>query len=124
MFENGGWWHDVRILAATGEGVEVEEPRKWAGWWNEQIVRSLDHCQKSLEGTNRNQVSLVELSMQQQDALTVLLTGRSERGFADLIKRMVESRSLKFDMICLKPEVGPNNQRIKCERIRMSSTSQ
>jgi hypothetical protein len=49
--------------------------------------------------------------MKQKDALTVLLTGRSESGFAELIKRMVKSRSLEFDMVCLKPEVGPNSQR-------------
>lgn len=35
----GGWWHDERILAATGEGIEKELPRAWEGWWNEQIVR-------------------------------------------------------------------------------------
>lgn len=56
-------------------------------------------------------MQLVELSMQQKDALTVLLTGRSEAGFADIIKRMVTSRKLDFDLVCLKPEVGPNNQR-------------
>ena len=38
-FINGGWWHDPRILEATGEGIEKEEPRAWEGWWNEQIVR-------------------------------------------------------------------------------------
>ncbi|KAI9847226.1 MAG: hypothetical protein M1838_000986 [Thelocarpon superellum] len=92
-FANGGWWHDVRILAATGEGVEREEPRAWEGWWNENIV------------------SLVQLSMRQKDALTVLLTGRSEAGFADLIKRMVASKGLEFDLIGLKPAVGPYNQR-------------
>ncbi|KAL2014383.1 hypothetical protein VTN00DRAFT_1908 [Thermoascus crustaceus] len=92
-FANGGWWHDPNILAATGEGMEIEEARAWNGWWNEQIVQ------------------LVELSMQQKDALTVLLTGRSEAGFADIIKRMVASRKLEFDLICLKPEVGPNSQR-------------
>jgi hypothetical protein len=37
---NGGWWHDATILAATGEGIEKEEPRGWAGWWNELIVSS------------------------------------------------------------------------------------
>lgn len=56
-------------------------------------------------------VQLVELSMQQKDALTVLLTGRSEAGFGDIIKRMVTSRKLNFDLVCLKPEAGPNNQR-------------
>lgn len=37
-FTNGGWWHDARILQATGGGMEVEEPLGWKGWWNEQIV--------------------------------------------------------------------------------------
>jgi hypothetical protein len=49
--------------------------------------------------------------MEQKDALTVLLTGRSERNFADLIKKMVTSKKLEFDIVSLKPEVGPNNQR-------------
>ena len=57
------------------------------------------------------QVELVRLSVEQNDALTVLLTGRGERGFSSLIQRMVDSKSLDFDMVCLKPEVGPHNQR-------------
>ena len=54
----------------------------------------------------------MELSIRQQDALTILLTGRAERNFADIIQRMVRSKKLEFDMICLKPQFGPNNQRI------------
>ncbi|KAJ6040569.1 hypothetical protein N7444_009474 [Penicillium canescens] len=92
-FANGGWWHDPNILGATGKGMEVEEPRAWEKWWNEQILR------------------LVRMSMEQKDALTVLLTGRSEAGFADIIKRMVASQKLEFDLIGLKPEVGPHGQR-------------
>ncbi|KAL4908093.1 hypothetical protein BDW74DRAFT_115574 [Aspergillus multicolor] len=92
-FANGGWWHDPNLLSATGDGLEKEEPRAWKGWWNERIVQ------------------LVELSMKQKDAITVLLTGRSEAGFSDIVKRMVDSRKLEFDLICLKPEVGPNGQR-------------
>ncbi|KAI1807446.1 hypothetical protein F4811DRAFT_559763 [Daldinia bambusicola] len=93
VFVNGGWWHDSRILAATGEGVEQEEKRAWDGWWNEKIVE------------------LVRLSMKQNDALCVLLTGRSEHGFSQLIKRIVASKGLEFDLIGLKPSVGPNNER-------------
>ncbi|KAJ8132660.1 hypothetical protein O1611_g966 [Lasiodiplodia mahajangana] len=93
IFVNGGWWHDSRILAATGDGVEREEPRAWNGWWNEKVVE------------------LVQLSMKQKDALCVLLTGRSERGFSNLIKRIVTSKGLEFDMIGLKPDVGPNSER-------------
>ncbi|KAK9860589.1 hypothetical protein MYU51_005657 [Penicillium brevicompactum] len=92
-FSTGGWWHDPNILGATGKGIEVEEPRGWIGWWNENILR------------------LVKMSMDQKDALTVLLTGRSEAGFAEIIKRMTASQKLEFDLIGLKPEVGPNGQR-------------
>ncbi|KAL8840232.1 MAG: hypothetical protein Q9170_001439 [Blastenia crenularia] len=91
-FVNGGWWHDPPILEATGQGIEKEEPNGWNGWWNEQIVE------------------LVQLSIKQSNALTVLLTGRGENNFADLIKRIVASKNLAFDMICLKPQAGPNNQ--------------
>lgn len=56
------------------------------------------------------QAELVRLSMEQDDALTVLLTGRAENAFTDLIKRILASKKLSFDMICLKPENGPNNQ--------------
>ncbi|KAJ5046501.1 uncharacterized protein L3040_003744 [Drepanopeziza brunnea f. sp. 'multigermtubi'] len=91
-FNAGGWWHDSRILAATGEGVEKEEPRAWEGWWNEKIVE------------------LIQLSMQQKDAVTVLLTGRSEKGFTELLKKMIASKGLDFDIIALKPAAGPNNQ--------------
>jgi hypothetical protein len=51
--------------------------------------------------------------MKQKDALCVLLTGRSERGFSELIKRIVKSKGLEFDLIGLKPEVGPNSERFK-----------
>lgn len=49
--------------------------------------------------------------MEQKDAVNVLLTGRSEAGFAELIKRIVKSKHLDFDIICLKPEAGPSNQK-------------
>ena len=49
--------------------------------------------------------------MRQKDALTVVLTGRAEHNFADLIKRMIASKKLEADMVCLKPQVGPMGQR-------------
>lgn len=51
--------------------------------------------------------------MQQKDAVTVLLTGRGDVNFGNLIKKMVASRGLEFDIIALKPAVGPMNQPIK-----------
>ena len=42
--------------------------------------------------------------------LTVLLTGRAENKFSAIVKRIVKSKNLVFDMCCLRPSVGPNNQ--------------
>jgi hypothetical protein len=95
IFVNGGWWHDNRILASTGQGLDKEERRAWEGFWNEKIVE------------------LVNLTVKQPDALCVLLTGRSEKGFSDLLKRMVASKGLDIDMVCLKPQAGPANQRFQ-----------
>ncbi|KAK5060997.1 hypothetical protein LTR84_007538 [Exophiala bonariae] len=91
----GGWWHDSTILAATGQGIEKEEPRAWEGCWNETVVQ------------------LVELSMQSKDVLTVLLTGRGETNFAELVNRILNAKKLNFDLVVLKPEVGPAGQRFE-----------
>ena len=95
ILANGGWWHDKSILAATGEGLEKEELRAWDGHWNETVRE------------------LVELSVGSKDTLTVLLTGRNETSFADLVNRMCSSRKLDFDLVILKPEVGPAGQRFE-----------
>lgn len=55
-------------------------------------------------------MELVKLTIEQDDAVCVLLTGRSESGFSELIKRMVNAKNLDFDIIALKPAAGPNNQ--------------
>jgi len=91
-FTNGGWWHDEHILEATGEGLEKEEPRAWEGWWNENIAK------------------LVRMSAEEPGTLTVLLTGRAQKNFANIVTRMVQAKGLNFDMVCLKPEYGPTNQ--------------
>lgn len=70
----------------------MEEPRAWEGSWNEQIVE------------------LVRLSMEADDTLTVLLTGRTEVGFSDLLQRMLKAKGLVCDMVCLKPTVGPSGE--------------
>lgn len=93
VFAHGGWWHEPGILGATGEGVEKEEQRAWEGWWNDVVVQ------------------LVEASMSQKDVLTVMLTGRGETNFAELLNRMCNSKKLDFDLVVLKPEVGPQGQR-------------
>ncbi|KAK4612907.1 hypothetical protein CLAFUR0_13473 [Fulvia fulva] len=92
FLHNGGWWHNPNILAATGQGLEIEEKRAWEGCWNEKIAE------------------LVQLSMSEEHALTVLLTGRKEDGFSELIGRMIASKGLEFDMVCLKPSVSPSGE--------------
>ncbi|KAI6791220.1 hypothetical protein KC332_g14776 [Hortaea werneckii] len=92
FLHNGGWWHNPRILAATGQGLATEEQRAWEGYWNERIVE------------------LVRIASAAEDTLTVLLTGRMESAFSDLLIRMVKAKGLDFDMICLKPSVSPNGE--------------
>lgn len=79
----------------------------------ERLVERADRmipCPMQEEPRLRLKVNLVELSMQQKDALNVLLTGRAEGSFAEVIERIVKSRALKFDLIVLRPQVGPANQ--------------
>jgi hypothetical protein len=51
--------------------------------------------------------------MKQPDSLCVLLTGRAEDSFGNLIKKIVASKGLDFDMVGLKPKVSPTNQRFQ-----------
>lgn len=48
--------------------------------------------------------------MSEEDTLTVLLTGRKEDGFTDLIGRMIASKGLEFDLVTLKPTVSPTGE--------------
>jgi hypothetical protein len=89
LFLAGGWWHNPSILEATGSGMEIEEKRAWDGWWNEKVV------------------DLARISIDQEDVLAILLTGRHEARFADIIRRIAKSKSLDFDMVCLKKDEGP-----------------
>ena len=95
---DGGWWHNPSILSAVGAGIDVEEPRGWSGCWNEKIVE------------------LAQLSSQDPDTLTVLLTGRQESRFAELISRIITARGLQFDMVVLRPKVGPGGQELSSTR--------
>lgn len=89
----GGWWHSPAVLEATGRGLVEEEPRAWEGFWNERIVE------------------LVKMSTDNEsDALAILLTGRGEAQFSDLLTRMITAKKLDFPMVCLKPDSGPNGE--------------
>lgn len=92
FLKSGGWWHNPSILAAVGRGREQEEPRAWQGCWNERIV------------------DLVRLSMEDPHAFTVLLTGRQEKGFSELIGTMLATKKLEFDVVALKPSISPTGE--------------
>nr|POE48741.1 uncharacterized protein c4.02c [Quercus suber] len=92
FLQNGGWWHNPRILAAVGQGRQIEETRAWSGCWNEKIV------------------DLVRLSMEDDETVTILLTGRQEKGFDELIGTMLATKHLEFDIVALKPSVSPTGE--------------
>ncbi len=48
--------------------------------------------------------------MEDPSTLNVLLTGRNESAFSDLVGRMVASKGLEFDIVALKPRSGPSGQ--------------
>lgn len=105
----GGTIREYWLL--LGKGLRRKKLAHGRAGGTSQLYLELPRGSDDSSGLTLLKVSLVELTMQQDDALNVLLTGRSESGFGQLLKRMVASRNLEFDMICLKPEVGPNNQR-------------
>lgn len=47
------------------------------------------------------------MTEEDDEALGVLLTGRGEAKFAELLQRMVKAKGLHFDMVCLKPAISP-----------------
>ena len=62
-------------------------------------------------------MDLCRLSTEDPQTLNILLTGRNEDRFKDLIGRMIASRGLEFDMLVLKPTVGPNGEKWKSTMI-------
>lgn len=80
----GSWWTNPIILQSTGEGYRYELANAWDGWWNESVV------------------SLVKESLADPSVLTVLLTGRQEEGFKDLISTIVKAKGLNFDVLFLR----------------------
>lgn len=85
-FVNGSWWTNPVFLQATGQGVAVEEPRAWDGWWDEEVVE------------------LVRESMADPHALCVLLTGRNKLRFGDTLQRIIHAKGLKFDLVSLRTD--------------------
>lgn len=53
---------------------------------------------------------LARLSSASEDTLNVMLTGRSEGSFAELISRMIKVKGLEFDIVALKPKVSPSGE--------------
>ena len=85
-------FHDPRILAATGRGIDIEEPHAWKGYWNESLVEESRRL------------------FNDPEVLTVLLTGRSTL-YVEVVNRILASRQLNYDLVVLKPKKarGANN---------------
>lgn len=78
----------------------------WDGFWAEDIVAS------------------AKSAIASPDTLSVLMTGRSQAKFSDLIVKILNAKGLHFDLTVLKPEVTPTAQIVvdtamfKCEFFR------
>ncbi|QIX00219.1 hypothetical protein AMS68_005736 [Peltaster fructicola] len=88
---DGGWWHN-QAFSLPQEGIEKEEPRAWEGAWNEHIV------------------DLARITSEDTEALSVLLTGRGEKNFSELLQRIFKAKGLRFDIVALKPAVSPTGK--------------
>lgn len=95
-----GFWRDIRSLslarndgdfAATAPTKATDLATKlvesaWDGWWNEDVVVE------------------ARRAIQDPQVLTVLLTGRRVHPFAGLVKQMLSTKGLAFDILGLRPD--------------------
>ncbi|KAI8332296.1 hypothetical protein BC941DRAFT_437166, partial [Chlamydoabsidia padenii] len=91
-----GFWRDIRSLildntdtitsTTATDAAQNLVKSAWKGWWNEDVV--------------------VEARRAIEDSLTlaVVLTGRRVHPFANLIKQMLTSKNLHFDILGLRPD--------------------
>ncbi|KAG9285334.1 hypothetical protein G9A89_010809 [Geosiphon pyriformis] len=77
-----GWFQEGRTLE-FGKSAEMTG---WDGWWNEEVV---DQVIESMNDLN---------------ALTVLLTGRQYTTFHQKISKMIKTKGLLFDVLGFKPD--------------------
>lgn len=84
MLHNGGWWAFPLTLRNVGDGWDVESQRAWKSFWNEDIVE------------------LMKLSAEDDETLTIVMTGRRKNLFTNIINDILKSRSLKFHALVLK----------------------
>ena len=87
---NGGWWNEPEFLQAAIE-ISRSKPRRFS--WNEEIVK------------------LAEGSYRAKDTLSIVLTGREEGKFHELIQCALQtvrshkecsSEEFRFNAVCLK----------------------
>lgn len=72
----GGWWREVLVLRNLGDGFVEEQKKAWEGYWNEDVVE------------------LLRMSLEDEEALTIVMTGRRQELFADILKEMLKSKGL------------------------------
>lgn len=84
MLHGGGWWYNPLVLRNAGEGWDVESTRQWEGLWNEDIIE------------------LLRLSNEDENTLTIVMTGRQKKTFTSLIMDILEGKELAYDALILK----------------------
>lgn len=84
MLHGGGWWCNPLVLRNVGQGWSIESERQWEGFWNEEILE------------------LIEESNNDEDTLTVVMTGRKKKLFAGILLDLLESKEVRFDGLVLK----------------------
>ncbi|GAN00625.1 hypothetical protein MAM1_0001d00047 [Mucor ambiguus] len=79
-----GWWRDIRSLD-LGPFEELKK-NAWEGYWNEEIVQQARDC------------------IDDENTMTVVLTGRRYHPFHLLVPAMLEAKGLQFDLVGLRPD--------------------
>lgn len=91
-----GWWRDIRSLD-LGPFEELKK-NAWEGFWNEDIVQQARDC------------------INDEDTMTIVLTGRRYHPFHLLIPAMLDAKGLQFDLVGLRPDpehVSDNQWEVK-----------
>lgn len=87
----GTWYYELKSLSKEliGDG---------SGLWNRQVVSAAMKC------------------LSDDKSITILLTGRNQRNFDEIVKELIANAGLSFDYVKLNP--GGNTEKFKINEIK------
>lgn len=118
-FLTGGWWDDPipfeLILKLSGADTSTNATTTTTNNNNSNNIAA-NKCKSTLTNYwNHDMLKLSKLSNEQKDTISIILTGRKNNIFKDLILKIIElskledplflKPSLQFDAICLKKSI-------------------